>query len=421
MDIRTFYFTSLCCICFFSGLLLWIIWQKAKEDAPQKDNRGILFLALTQFSWFVLGLYSLLGSFSVSNPILSTTINGIMSSLNNIFMLSCLAYFQGFDGLKERFSVLKDRDKWIMTTFVSFTLLLMLFLILDNIKIGNNLIGKYSVIILDLFVSLLTGFISYYGIGSSFKGSKYAKPLFRLSIFVGFMLIATQLGFGYRNWVKIGNPDSINPYRDAMRCLFLIGISWTSFLTLLLGKHWAEEQEIEVSLATNSLEEVKSPNSSQKLQPKQLFIIYQPDNKQYILRLQTYTNESKEAIILERKSEKLFLPFVYWLYFSIAKKKNILIRHNDIQVWKNRMVTYINEKNELPLDVFSVDGGKYELNIAKEEIYIEGLALLKEKQSVKDIFTSYLLDTTGIDLAKYRKDKHYKAEIAEDLYARQFE
>ena len=93
----------------------------------------------------------------------------------------------------------------------------------------------------------------------------------------------------------------------------------------------------------------------------------------------------------------------------------------DIQVWKNRMGTYLNEKNEYVLDAFLADGGKYELNIEPSEIFFEGLDALKEKQSVKDIFTNFLLDTDGIDVTKFQKDKLYRLKMWEDVYAKQWE
>ena len=425
MDIRTFYFTGLSSISFFSGLLLWIIWRKIKETLPNQDHRGILFLSLTQFSWVALGLYTLLGSFSTSNPIVVTTVNGIMSSLNNIFLIICMAYFQGFEGVKQRIPVLRDKEKWILTTFIFFVVLLMLLLILDNVEIQGSMIGKYLVTIISICVSIFTAIVSYYGIGASFRGTPYARPLFVIAILVGVLLIVTQLGFGYRNWIKIGNPQSENPYRDWMRVLFLISISWTSFLNLLLGKHWAEEAEKERQSAPNIGSKNASSNlistTPSKLLPQKLYIIYDTKMKHYILRLEAEMSESKETIILERVAEKLFLPFVYWLYFGIAKKKNILIRHEEIQVWKNRMGTYLNDKNEYYLDAFVADGGKYELNIEAEDVFFEGLEVLKEKQSVKDIFSTYLLDTTDIEVSKYQRDKQYKAKVWEEIQLKLFD
>ena len=354
-----------------------------------------------------------------------TTVNGIMSALNNIFLIICMAYFQGFEGLKQKYPVLQDKDKWILSTLVAFVVLMMILLILDNVQMGNSLIGKYLVVFISILVSIFTAFVSYYGIGSSFQNSQYAKPLFILSLVIGALMLSTQLGFGVRNWVKIGNPTSENPYRDMMRCLFLVSISCTSMLNLLLGKQWADEAEKAILtekeapfMLPQETEKIpsQSPLLSQKLQPQRLYLIFDTQQKNYVIRLETQTSETKTPILLEKKSEKLFLPFVYWLYFALAKKKNILIRHEDIQVWKNRMVTYLNEKNEFPLEAFLVDGGKYELNIEAAEIFVEGLDMLKEKQSVKDIFGNYLWEMVGVDLAKYQKDKQYKAKMFAEVY-----
>lgn len=80
------------------------------------------------------------------------------------------------------------------------------------------------------------------------------------------------------------------------------------------------------------------------------------------------------------------------------------------------MGTYLNEKNEYVLDAFLADGGKYELNIEPSEIFFEGLDALKEKQSVKDIFTNFLLDTDGIDVTKFQDE--YDKPITHSLEAK---
>lgn len=107
------------------------------------------------------------------------------------------------------------------------------------------------------------------------------------------------------------------------------------------------------------------------------------------LKLQLSNTEIVEVKI---ENNKLLHPFLYWLLFSVAKKNDILLFHNDVSVAKYRMIEYFNKNSNYKLTqdlLFANENGEYSFLISNESIEIKEKEMLLTKKSFLEIILKY--------------------------------
>ena len=345
--IHQFYYQSLVGITGFGGIFLLIIWFHAKKEGIDSENRrGIVFLALCLFSWTLPAtIYWLSEKTNYCQPGVTRIFDRVLSESNNMFLVLMIPYFRhGFENMKEKSPFLKEIKEWIISVFIVFFAIILLFSIVDSQ--GNHTLKQLAVL-LDTLISLVAICIMGYGLGSSFTKREYGKPLFRVTLFITFLMVFANIASGMKGFLQLNCEDML-VFQRWLSLLFLFSITCFTILIVSLANAWILEEKTNFLLQNTEKEAFISIKEAEKMPeittfeaetestyfiadeikpskiaPKEsLFLKFAKSNDKYILY---FTDLSKKIvafpIILNEngKGKKLTQPYMTLLAYSLAK------------------------------------------------------------------------------------------------------
>jgi hypothetical protein len=124
-----------------------------------------------------------------------------------------------------------------------------------------------------------------------------------------------------------------------------------------------------------------------------IVIGYNKENKLFYLTL-VFKDQFQKQFEQTNENAKLLQPLLYWLLFSVAKKQNIMLTHQDVALAKYRMVDYWNKESDFKLTqelLFFNESGYFEFKLNEEKITLCENDFYKSKLSVKELFKKYFI------------------------------
>lgn len=352
--IHQFYYQSLIGITGFGGIFLLIIWFHAKKEGIDAENRrGIVFLALCLFSWTLpAAIYWLNEKENYCQPGITRIFDRVLSESNNMFLVLMIPYFRhGFEHIKAKYPFLKEIKEWIISVFIVFFTIILLFSIVDA---QESHFLKQVAVLLDTCISLVAICIMGYGLGSSFSKRAYGKPLFRVTLFITFLMIFANIASGIKGFLHL-NCENMLLFQRWLSLLFLFSITCFTILIVSLANAWileekttifstkAEDTPIKEANLTPKIAEAEAfemenedtffiaeeKNPSKIAAKEALFLKFTKNNEKYILY---FTDLSKQIvaypIILNEngKGKKLTQPYMTLLAYSLAKLSDVCVQ-----------------------------------------------------------------------------------------------
>lgn len=372
--IQQFYYQSLVGITGFGGILLLVIWFYAKGEGIETENRrGIIFLALSLFSWTLPAfIYLLTESHSYCNPGIQSIFGRVLSESNNMFLILTIPYFRyGFGTIKEKHPFLKEIKEWIISVLILFLIIILLF---STVDAQNNAFLKQLVVVIDTLISMLAISLIGYGLGISFYKRKYGKPVFIITLVVTLFMILANIGSAIKGLGGIShNCEDFLLFQKRLSLLFLFSISCFTILIVTLAHSWILEEkslvieknssDIVIENPKQVLEiEEKAQNEDEpiletteinisKVTPKEcLFLKFTKSNDKFILYL---TDLSKQIvafpIILNEngKGKKLTQPYMTLLAYALAKLSDNLVQEKGSIQWPIHLPDIIAMNNQI--------------------------------------------------------------------------
>ena len=338
MTFKQFYLISLFGITCLAATYLLLIWithsKKSKLNQAYKEiNQGLIFIVFAIYSWSIVALYKV---FDLQEFSLSYLINDrILSSMNNLFFFLSLAYFPV---KKKNFftSLFVKKDKWMMNVFLIFSVVITFFTITD--KIGNhfNLLARVLIISFDSLFSISCLFAIGYLLYLSFKELGFNRNLLvYLKLSIG-LLATTQVMLPLSKMV----PGTLNEYYPLLLAFFIVFIS--QFILLLVCYYsvlyfsYANNIKIDTAILKST-----NINAQEISEIESIELGYNKTNSQFFLTLlfkDRFNKQHRET----NENPKLLQPFMHWVLFSVAKKNNSMLYHQDLAIAKFRMVDYWN-------------------------------------------------------------------------------
>jgi hypothetical protein len=151
---------------------------------------------------------------------------------------------------------------------------------------------------------------------------------------------------------------------------------------------------------------------------------YEKSSKQFYLSLSfkdQFNKQQKEI----NENPKLLQPLVYWVLFSVAKKNNAMLYHQDLAIAKFRMVDYWNKDSNYKLSqelLFFNESGNFEFKINGHDVSFNHFEFLKSKSPIKDAFKKHFICFISNEIKntaqlnnKKNADK-YTADHFDDFY-----
>lgn len=223
LGIDFFRYTQIC-ISTFGVLFLFLIWRhiKTKENVEEKDN-GLLYLSLSLVMWIAADYYAK-SSGNCSDKTMRT-----LSTLNNLFLLLSLPYFQK---VTEKLSYLNNIKTWF-TGVLFFTALLT-----ATIQAAPDwkFLVKFDFFYSAIALGLVGGSITY-----SFYRRNYGIGFIIVGTLITILLIATQIS---TIWVY-DYSTKCSPILD-MKSAILGVVAKMGFVTLslMLAQTWVVEESL---------------------------------------------------------------------------------------------------------------------------------------------------------------------------------
>ena len=417
MTYKQFYIYTLTLITLvFTIRFLTIYFHLAKKQEKSEFKKGVLFIALFAFSFFLVGLYKITDQTVFSLKFLFN--DRLLSSLSNIFLLSSIIYFPIIPNGIER--IYKKSENWVISVFLFFGIIISLFTIFDKLTISAGKEFQIALIIIDSLISTSILIIFGYVIVLNTNHENFAGNRFFL-IFTISSLLITQIALPL---TKIFHENLLITYP-----YFLIIFLASLFFILQSLLHLFENHFFYYGISNpytlgenlfHSNTNANINNESQSLQLNALTIRYDNSTKKYLLKL-TLVSEDKRQIEIEIENLKILQPLSYWILFAISKKVNIKIYNSDLAVARFRMIEYIHKNYPnlklTPESIFENDKGFYELLAASSNIIIDDLDFFLDKIQIKDIFLKHLdnytplLKTSITGLEKGNKAQLNKLEM----------
>jgi len=422
MTFKQFYLISLFGITCLAATYLLLIWithsKKSKLNQAYKEiNQGLIFIVFAIYSWSIVALYKV---FDLQEFSLSYLINDrILSSMNNLFFFLSLAYFPV---KKKNFftSLFVKKDKWMMNVFLIFSVVITFFTITD--KIGNhfNLLARILIISFDSLFSISCLFAIGYLLYHSFKELGFnTNILVYLKLSIG-LLATTQVILPLSKMI----PGVLNEYYPLLLAFFIVFIS--QFILLLVCYYsvlyFSYANNIKIDTAT-----LKSTNiNAQEISEiESVELGYNKTNNQFFLTLlfkDRFNKQHRET----NENPKLLQPFMHWVLFSVAKKNNSMLYHQDLAIAKFRMVDYWNKDSDFKLSqelLFFNESGNFELKVKAADILIHDFDFFKSKSPIKETFKKHFTCFLSAEIKntfqlnnKKNADK-YSAEHFDSFYA----
>jgi len=390
MTFKQFYLLGLFGITFSIAVYLFLLWlshsKKSKQNSYYKEiNQGLLFIIFAIFSWSVVAIYKM---FDLNEFTLSYIINDrILSSMNNLFLFLSLAFFP----IKQKnifTSYFVKKDKWVINVFIIFSIVICFFTITDKISHNFTLISRLLIVGLDSIFSIAClsalGYVLYY----AYKELGFDKWILTyIKISIG-LICLTQVLLPLSKMV----PGDLSLFYPHFLAFFIICV--TQFVFLIANYY----SVLYYSLKNNSSTESnflkdQDINSQEIAEILNIEIGYSNDNKLFYLTIlfkDQYQKQFKET----NENSKLLQPLLYWLLFSVAKKQNVMLTHQDVALAKYRMVDYWNKESNYKLTqelLFFNESGYFEFKLDEEDITINEKEFYKSKLSVKELFKKYFI------------------------------
>lgn len=422
MTFKQFYLISLFGITCLAATYLLLIWlthsKKSKLSQAYKEvNQGLIFIVFAIYSWSIVALYKV---FDLQEFSLSYLINDrILSSMNNLFFFLSLAYFP----VKKKnlfTSLFVKKDKWMMNVFLIFSVVITFFTITD--KIGNhfNLLARVLIISFDSLFSISCLFAIGYLLYLSFKELGFSRKLLvYLKLSIG-LLATTQVMLPLSKMI----PGALNEYYPLLLAFFIVFIS--QFILLLVCYYsvlyFSYANNIKIDTAT-----LKSTNiNAQEISEiESIELGYNKTNSQFFLTLlfkDRFNKQHRET----NENPKMLQPFINWVLFSVAKKNNSMLYHQDLAIAKFRMVDYWNKDSDFKLSqelLFFNESGNFELKVKAADILIHDFDYFKSKSPIKEAFKKHFTCFLSAEIKntfqlnnKKNADK-YSAEYFDSFYA----
>ncbi len=383
MTFKQFYLISLIGITFFGFIILFLIWLSNKTDDKNRDNKGLLYIALAFLSWTIIGIYKY-QDIQILN--LSTIIGDrIISSFSNLFIIASLPYFTNtFNRIRYKYSFFRNRDQWVINVFITFTIITAVFSYAD--RQGDNLspLLNYLVLTIDCLISIgtfsLVGFALY---------KSLSKVIFNRSINIVFIIIfillpVTQIVLPL---TKIF-PEQLRFLYPYTLALFLLSIS--CFICIMNSYFLLYFSFVKNAKSIKMYE--NNPLLEQEvISVNKIEFAFNEITKNYELSITVLDNFKKENTITQTYS-KLMKPLAHWFLFSISRKKNVFLSENDISVTKFRMIEFFNKDSELKINqdqIFSNNGGSFSLKLDPENIIIRNSEAFKKSFIFQEIFKKH--------------------------------
>ena len=406
MTFKQFYLICLLCITLCGGIYLFLIWltnfNKAKEDTAIKEiNKGLFFIIIAIFSWSVVALYKF---FDVKDFSLSYIINDrILSSLNNLFLISSLAFFP----LKKKLfcsKYFKKKEDWLINVFIVFALIIAFFTVTDKVSAEFGLVSKLIIVALDSILSISCilgfGYILFYSFQEIFPN----KLLLNFIKWVMFLFALTQIILPLTKLI----PEYLSKFYPLSLCLFFVFVSL--FIIIIIIYYTILVYSISLNPTKFTALFNNSDTNSVILEVNKIQIGYEINSKRFYIKLDFINKEGVESAETNYNS-KLLQPYIYWALFAVAKKNNVMIYNPDIAVSKFRMVEYWNKEsnNKLSQDVlFNNESGNFEFIIDNSFIDIIEGSFIKAKSSVKEIFKKHLICFLNVETVKQEQLRNKK-------------
>jgi hypothetical protein len=421
MTFKQFYLLGLFGITFSIALFLFFLWishsNKSKKSSYYKDiNQGLLFIIFAIFSWSVVAIYKI---FDLKEFSLSYIINDrILSSMNNLFLLISLAFFP----IKKK-SILTSyfvrKEKWVINVFIIFSILIGFFTITDKIGDSFDFVSRLLIVGLDLLFSITCllglGYVLYYAY-QELGFEKWTLNYVKITIA---LVSITQILLPLSKMI----PGVLSLFYPYFLAFFIICITQLIFL---IANYYSV---LYYSLRNNSSVEntnYKEQDASSYEISEILSIVigYNKENKLFYLTL-VFKDQFQKQFEQTNENAKLLQPLLYWLLFSVAKKQNIMLTHQDVALAKYRMVDYWNKESDFKLTqelLFFNESGYFEFKLNAEKISLCEKDFYKSKLSVKELFKKYFICFVPQDIKttqqlnnKKNADK-YLLDNFEDFY-----
>jgi hypothetical protein len=376
MTTKQFYLLCLFGITFIAGCFLIIIWRKIKTI--HTENKGLLFISLSSFSWALVAAYKF---YDPPIPELINAINDrILSAFSNLFLLASLPYFPNlFIKLKQRFSFFRNPEQWVINVFVFFAVVTVLFTVIDRTVQGD--IGKKIIIAIDSLISTTTMTLVAYAIYQSITNYWQGKAIRYFVLFFFFMLITTQIILPS---IAIF-PAIMKPFYYYALLMLLFGLVFFNYVAIsYFSMFYIEISEIE------RIEHQSEEKENYK--PTKLQVGYDSLTKSYFIEIEFSQLSTGNTKVERVELQKLLRPFTNWVLFALAKKAKLKLSHPDIPTTKYRMVEIWNKNSQIQLnqsEIFANDSGNFELQIEAKNIQFLGSDLLKNKYMLKETILQY--------------------------------
>jgi hypothetical protein len=390
MTFKQFYLLGLFGITFSIASYLFFLWlshsKKSKHNSYYKEiNQGLLFVIFAIFSWTIVAVYK---SFDLKEFSLSYIINDrILSSMNNLFLFLSLAFFP----IKQKnilTSYFVKKEKWVINVFIVFSIVICFFTITDKISHSFNFASRLLIVGLDSVFSIAClsalGYVLYY----AYKELGFDKWILNyIKISIG-LICLTQILLPLSKMV----PGDLSLFYPHFLAFFIICV--TQFVFLIANYY----SVLYYSLKNNSSAESnflkdQDINSQDIAEILNIEIGYSNENKLFYLTI-LFKDQFQKQFKETNENSKLLQPLLYWLLFSVAKKQNVMLTHQDVALAKYRMVDYWNKESNFKLNqelLFFNESGYFEFKINEENIIISEKGFFKSKLSVKEIFKKYFI------------------------------
>lgn len=390
MTFKQFYLLGLFGITLTIASYLFILWlsltKKNKQHNRYKEiNQGLLFIIFAILSWTIVAIYKI---FDLKEFSLSYIINDrILSSMNNLFLFLSLAFFP----IKQKSiftSFFVKKEKWVINVFIVFSIVICFFTITDKISDSFNFISRLLIIGLDSIFSITClcslGYVLYY----AYKELGFEKRTLNY-IKISFVLLSiTQILLPLSKMV----PGVLSNFYPHFLAFFIICITQ---LVFLIANYYSVLFYSMNSTVTseNTLFKDLNNNALEICEILKFEIGYNHENKLFYLAIE-FKDQFQKVHKEINENSKLLQPLLYWFLFSVAKKNNRMLTHQDVALAKYRMVDYWNKESNFKLTqelLFFNESGYFEFKINEKLITLNDKNFFKSKLSVKELFKKYFI------------------------------
>lgn len=385
MSVREFYYLGITLASLIGAFGLIALWRIiSKKD--QEGSRGVFFITLAILSWAVVGAYKLINPEAFS--ILNTITNRVLSAFSNLCLLASLPYFtESFAKLKDRSKLFRDANQWLLGLLLFFSILTVIFVLLDNMDKEGTYVNKYIIIVVDTFISILSMMLVSYSIYHSIK-KYWTSNLSRIFAIVVFsMFLATQIAFPLIGFT-LGQESAVFYYHVTLS-VFLVSLEL--LITILISYYSLVAYEINLAAAVTQNE---SLILTDRFHPSSLSVGYDDTKAVYFIEI-TFRSASNQSHEVSDRIEfkKVLKPYCHWIVFTLAKQHDKGLEHADMAIIKFRMLSLWNKDAQYKLvaeDLFDINDFTVSLKFTDSKIKVLGKEHLFSRFVIRDTFKGFL-------------------------------